>query len=235
MSRLRRSMYIVSGNIPRFLQDAPVFAPDAIIFDLAEKVGPAEKDAARILVKEALSFLDYSDVEICVRINSLDSGYGLDDLEMISRVKPDSILVPRATEEQLVEIGRILTHIEKEENFPQGSIRLIPVIQTAYALAYVSRIIKASPRVSGAYFNAEGLAADLGIPRVKDSDQIIYARSRIAIACRAERFDAIDTPHMDGDDSEGLIQDATKARYLGLTGKAALDGRQIDVINEIFS
>lgn len=227
-------MYIVSGNIPRMLQDAPVFGADSIVFDLAEKVEPAEKDAARILVKEALRFLDFSGIEICVRINSLDSGYGMQDLEMISRVKPDSLLISRATEEQLVEIGRILTQIEKEEGFPQGCIRLIPVVQTAYALQYVDKIIKASPRVSGAYFNAEGLAADLGIPRIKDSDQIIYARSRMAIACRAERLDAIDTPYMDGNDSEGLIQDATKAMSLGLTGKASLDGRQIDLINQIF-
>jgi citrate lyase subunit beta/citryl-CoA lyase len=227
-------MYILNGNIPRMFQDATVFEPDSILFDLAETVDNSEKDAARLLVKEALCFMDYTKVEVAVRINSLDSGYGLEDLETIARVKPDTILVPKATEEQLVKIDNFLSQIEKEEGFPAGNIKLIPVIQTAYALHYVNRIIKASPRVDGAYFNAEGLAADLGIPRVKDSDQIIYARSRIAITCRAENLGVVDTPYMDGDDTDGLIQDATKARYLGLTGKATFDGRQVDVIHQIF-
>lgn len=235
MNNERKSLFIVPGNNPRMLQEAQVFASDAIMFDLVSQVPPEEKDAARILVKEALHFLDYADVEIIVRVNSLDSGYGLADIERIGTAHPDTIMVPQATETQLIQIDNILTGIEQKERFPAGSIGLIPIIQTAYALEYVKDILKASPRVKGAYFNAEGLAADLGIPRVKDSDQIIYARSRIAIACRAEGLDAIDTPYMDGNDTEALVQDTTKAKYLGLTGKAAIDARQIDIINEIFA
>ncbi|NLP44561.1 MAG: citryl-CoA lyase [Peptococcaceae bacterium] len=235
MRQYRKSIFFVSGNSPKMLQDAPVFDSDGIVLDLEEAVASEEKDSARLLVKEALRFLDYSDVDVIVRINPLSSAFGEKDIELIARERPFALMVPQASAEQIAQIDSMLVQIEKEEGMPAGAIKLIPVIETAYALQYVHQIVISSPRITGAFLNAEGLTADFGMQRTKEGEEILYARSRVVVACRAEGLNAIDTPFMDTDDFEGLEKDCYKARNMGFTGKAAIDGRQIDTIHRFFS
>jgi citrate lyase subunit beta/citryl-CoA lyase len=234
MKQYRKSILFVSGNNPKMLQDAPIFGSDGVVFDLEQAVAVEEKDSARLLVKEALRFLDYSGVDVIIRINALDSGYGEQDIELIARERPFAVMIPKASPEQITKIESKLAKIELEEGFPAESIKLIPVIETAYALQYVHKIITSSPRITGVFFNAEGLTADFGMQRTKKGEEIIYARSRIVVACRAEKLNAIDTPFLDSNDYEGLEKDCYRARNMGFTGKAAIDGRQIKIIHDIF-
>ncbi|MGI6448727.1 MAG: HpcH/HpaI aldolase/citrate lyase family protein [Desulfitobacteriia bacterium] len=235
MRQYRKSILFVSGNDPKMLQDAAVFGSDGLVFDLEQAVAAEEKDSARLLVKEALRFLDYSSVDVIVRINPLCSGFGEKDIELIARERPFALMVPKASAEQITQIASKLAQIEKEEGIPAGGIKLIPVIETAYALQYVHQIVTASPRITGAFLNAEGLTADFGMQRTKEGEEILYARSRVVVACRAEKLNAIDTPYMDSNDYEGLEKDSYRARNMGFTGKAAINGRQIETIHRIFS
>ena len=52
---MRRSMLFVPGNNPKMMTSCGFFGADAIIFDLEDAVSPDEKDAARILVKYAVT------------------------------------------------------------------------------------------------------------------------------------------------------------------------------------
>lgn len=231
----KRSMLLISGNSPKRLQDASVFNPDLLVLDLADGVPNEEKDSARLLVKEAIGFLDYEKVEIAVRINTLESGFGAKDIEVISRVKPAALVVPLASVEKLQEIEKLIAQVEKEANLEQGKIQIIPTIDSMKAVENVSSILEASSRVAGAFFNADGLAKELGITRTKEGEEILYARSKVALACRIAGLDSFDTSYNDGNDIEGLEKDAGKARNLGFSGKAAINGRQIDIINSIFA
>lgn len=234
MKRRRRSLLFISGNSPKSIQDAPVFNPDVVVFDLVDRVSAQDKDSARYLVKEALNFLEYSKVEVMVRINSLDTAFGIKDLNLIARVQPSALIIPKATPEALLEIETRLTTIENEEGFQEGAIKLIPTIETAFGIEYINSIITCSTRISAVWFNAEGLLQEFGSERTKEGEELLYARSRIGIACRAEGIEVIDTLFLDGNDDEGLEKDASRARSLGFSGKAALDGRQIDTIHAIF-
>lgn len=234
MKRQRRSLLFISGNSPKSIQEAPVFNPDAVVFDLGDRVAIQDKDSARYLVKEALSFLDYSKVEVMVRINPLDTEFGTKDIDLIARVKPGALIIPKATPEALLEIEARLTTIENEEGFQGGAIELIPTIETAFGVEYINKLITCSSRISAFWFNAEGLLAEFGSKRTKEGNELLYARSRIGIACRAAGIEVIDTLFLDGNDYEGLEKDALRARSLGFSGKAALDGRQIDTIHAIF-
>ncbi|TGE32219.1 aldolase/citrate lyase family protein [Desulfosporosinus sp. Sb-LF] len=229
-----RSMLIIPGNNPKRLQNAPVFNPDLLVLDLADGVKIEAKDSARLLVKEAISFMDYEKVQIVVRINSLQSGFGAKDIEVISQVQPAALMIPQASMEQLQNVDKVLATSEEKAGLKQGSIRLIPVIETAKALEEVSSVLSASPRVIGLFFNAEGLAKELGMTRSKEGDEILYARSKISMACRVAGLNSFDTAFTDGNDYEGLEKDSFNARNLGFTGKAAIDGRQIDTIHKIF-
>jgi citrate lyase subunit beta/citryl-CoA lyase len=234
MTRQRRSLLFISGNSPKAIQDAPVFNSDAVVFDLVDRVAEENKDCARYLVKESLHFLDYSKVEVMVQINSLDTEFGAKDIDLIARVKPNALLIPKATPEVLLEIEQKLTQIEKEEGFEQGTIELIPVLENAAGVEAIQSIVTSSPRVTAVWFNAEGLLAEFGSKRTKEGEELLYVRSRVASVCRAKGIKVIDTFFMDGNDYEGLEKDSLSAKSLGFTGKAAIDGRQIGIINSIF-
>ena len=235
MEKLRRSMLFMPGNNPGMLQDAAILGADSIILDLEDAVSLAEKDSARILVREAIKTIDYSQVEVVVRVNPLDTEFGTHDVDVIARVKPDTLLIPKANEQQIKLIATMLDKIEEEEGYLAGSIKIIPLIETAIGLATVYDVIKASKRVVGVLLGGEDLTADLGIRRTKEGEEILYARNTVATACRALKVDSIDTPFTDTNDYEGLATDTAKAKSLGLTGKSAINPRHIGIIHSVFA
>lgn len=235
MQKLRRTLLFMPGNNPGMLQDAAILGADSIILDLEDAVSLTEKDSARILVREAIKNIDYSQVEVVVRVNPLDTEFGAVDVDMIARVKPDTLLIPKANEDEIKQVAEMLDAIELEEGFLAGSIKIIALVETALGLENVFNIIKASQRVVGVLLGGEDLTSDLGIKRTKEGEEIFYARNRIATACKALKVDSIDTPFTDTNDPDGLKRDTAKAKSLGMTGKAAINPRQIDVIHSVFA
>jgi citrate lyase subunit beta/citryl-CoA lyase len=75
VERLRRTMMFVPGNNPAMIKDAGIFGADSIMFDLEDAVSLAEKDAARVLVYEAVKNIDFGGAELVVRINGLDTPF----------------------------------------------------------------------------------------------------------------------------------------------------------------
>ncbi|ODA41475.1 aldolase/citrate lyase family protein [Desulfosporosinus sp. BG] len=235
MQKLRRTMLFMPGNNPGMLQDAAILGADAIILDLEDAVSLTEKDSARILVRDAIKYIDYSQVEVVVRVNPLDTEFGPQDVDMIARVKPDTLLIPKADVEEIKLVDTMLAKIEEEEGYLVGSIKIIALIETALGLETVYEVIKASQRMVGVLLGGEDLTADLGITRTKEGEEIFYARNKVATVCRALRVDAIDTPFTDTNDYEGLTKDTARAKSLGLTGKSAINPRQIEIIHAVFA
>lgn len=235
MDKLRRTMLFMPGNNPGMLQDAAILGADSIILDLEDAVSLTEKDSARILVREAIKTIDYSQVEVVVRINPLDTEFGPQDVDVITRVKPDTLLIPKANDEEIRLVDKLLAKIEKEEGYPLGDIKIMALIETALGLENVYNVIQASNRVVGVLLGGEDLTADLGIERTKEGEEIFYARNKVATVCRALKVDAIDTPFTDTQDYEGLEKDTARAKGLGLTGKAAINPRQIETIHSVFA
>ncbi len=233
--RLRRTMLFMPGNNPGMLQNAGILGADSIILDLEDAVSLTEKDSARILVREAIKNIDYSNVEVVVRVNPLTTEFAREDIDVIARVKPDTLMIPKATEEELIEIHSMLDKIEAEEGFKKDSIKLIPLVESAYGVENVYNIIKSSKRIVGILLGGEDLTSDLGIKRTKVGEEIFYARNKVAVACRAMKVDAIDTPFTDTNDFEGLEADTRKAKSLGMTGKASINPRQIDTIHSVYA
>ena len=86
-------------------------------------------------------------------------------------------------------------------------------------------------------FGAADYTADLGIELTLDGKELIYPRSKLAVACRAGGLaPPLDTPFMiDLSDLASLKQDALSARQLGYQGKLCVHPDQIDVVNRVFS
>lgn len=235
MKRLRRSMLFVPGNHPGMIQNADIYGSDSVIFDLEDAVSLREKDSARLLVKHVLKEMDFSGTERVVRINPLDTAYGIQDLKVMVEAGPDALMIPKATVQQLKEADRIVSELETVLGRNPQSLVFIPIIESAVAVEEINELLKASRRIVAALLGGEDLTADLGIQRTKAGEELLYARSRVAMACCACGVDAIDTPYADTLDDEGLALDTAKGKSLGFTGKAAIHPLQVEVIHQVYA
>lgn len=229
---MRRSLLFIPGNNPAMLQNADVFESDAVIIDLEDAVSISEKDSARNLVKNFLNSYRLP-IEVIIRINGMDTNFYQADLEAIVSNNIDTILLPKANPRDLIKLDQILSKIEQKNGLTK-KIGVIPIIELASSILDV-REIATSPRVNGLLLGAEDLSSDLEVSRTLAGDEIFYARSMIAISCRAYNIDAIDTPFTDVRNEEGLLADSQKARGLGMNAKACIHPNQIDIVNKIFS
>ena len=233
---MRRSMLFLPGNNPNMLINGNCLGADAIIFDLEDAVSPAEKDAARVLVRNTLRYMDFTGCETIVRINSIDTPYWQKDLETIIPWKPNMILLPKtASAADAQAADAYMTELEKQLGMEPNTIALMPLIETALGVENAFAIATATKRVRALFLGAEDLTADLQCKRTKEGKEIFYARTRLVMAARAAGVDVYDTPFTDVNDDIGIREDAEFAKNLGFSGKASISPRHVEVINEVFS
>ncbi len=233
---MRRSMLFLPGNNPNMLINGNCLGSDAIIFDLEDAVSPAEKDAARILVRNTMRYMDFRGCEIIVRINSIDTAFWQKDIDEILPYKPGLVLLPKTgSAADVLEADRYMTEVEQKLGLPQNTVGLMPLIETAMGVENAFAIASATKRVKALFLGAEDLTADLQCKRTKEGREIEYARTRLVVAARAAGVDVYDTPFTDVNDDEGIVVDAQLAKGLGFTGKASISPRHVEVINAVFS
>jgi citrate lyase subunit beta/citryl-CoA lyase len=231
-----RSLLFLPGNNPNMLINGNSLGADAVIFDLEDAVSPDEKDAARILVRNSMRYMDFSVCETVVRINSVDTPYWKSDLDSILPEKPDLILLPKAgTAEDVLLVDEYMKEVEKRHGIEEKSVGLMPLIETALGVENSYHIASCTDRVKALFLGAEDLTADLRCERTKEGKEIEYARTRLVVSARAAGVDVYDTPFTDVNDDEGIVTDTLKAKSLGFSGKASISPRHVDVINDIFS
>ena len=229
-------MLFLPGNTPNIIVNGDALGADNVILDLEDAVSPDQKDAARILVRNAIKAIGFDNVELTVRINSLDTPYWKDDLEEIVPLSPDLIMPTKVNSAQdVLTLDAAIAGIEKKSGLDVGAVKLIPLIETAQGLENAASIAAACPRVAAIFLGAEDLTADLRCPRTKEGTEIFYARSRMVSAARAAGVDVYDTPFTDVNDDEGIVRDAQFARSMGFTGKACISPRHVRAVNEAFS
>jgi citrate lyase subunit beta/citryl-CoA lyase len=231
--RLRRSRLYLPGSEPKFFINAGLHCPDAIILDLEDSVHPAEKDAARILARNALRGIRFGTAERMVRINQLPMG--LTDLEEIVSEAPDVVLIPKVERaEQVVEVDRRIGEIASRSKLGRV-IWLMPILESALGIENAWAIVSASERVAALTIGLEDYTADLGVVKTAPGDESLYARLRLVNAARAGGVQAIDSVYGDVDDLEGLRRWGEKSRALGFEGMGCIHPRQIGVIHEAFA
>ncbi len=233
---MRRSLLFLPGNNPNMLINGNCLGADAVILDLEDAVSPAEKDAARILVRNTLKYGDFAGTEIIVRINSIDTPYWKKDIDEILPYKPQLILLPKTgSAADVLAADEYITETEKKLGFQNDTVGLMPLIETALGVENSFLIATASKRVKALFLGAEDLTADLRCKRTKEGREIEYARTRLVVAARAAEVEVYDTPFTDVNDDEGIIADAALAKALGFSGKASISPRHVETINSTFS
>lgn len=233
---MRRSMLFLPGNNPNMLINGSCLGADAVIFDLEDAVAPDQKDAARLLVRNTMRYMDFAGCERIVRINATDTPFWQADLQEIMPQKPELILLPKtSTPEEVLLADAYMTQLEEALGFAPNTVGLMPLIETALGVENAYRIASASKRVQAIFLGAEDLTADMQCKRTKGGAEIAYARSRMVMAARAAGVQVFDTPFTDVNDDAGIVADTEYAKAMGFDGKASISPRHVEVINRIFS
>lgn len=228
-------MLYIPGNNPAMLQQGGVYGADSLLLDLEDAVALNQKDSARILVRNMLQSINFYDTEVCVRVNHLDTPFGLEDLEEIVPLQPDAIRFPKTeTVEELAKLIKIIEAIENKHNLPHDKMTIHAMIETALGVQNVFEIAKFSKRVDAITIGGQDLTADMNIKSTKDGSGIDLARKMIVMAAKANKIDAIDTVFVDVNDEEGLRKETEYAKQIGFTGKAVINPRQIDIIHDVY-
>lgn len=231
--RLRRSRLYLPGNEPKYFVNAALHGPDAIILDLEDSVHYAEKDTARLLVRNALRAVDFGAAERMVRINQLP--LGLADLEEIVPQAPDVILIPKVeTPGQVSDVVGAVDSITTRSGVTRP-IWLMPILESALGIENAFAIASASDRTAAITIGLEDYTADLGVAKTSGGSESLYARMRIVNAAHAAHVQAIDSVYGDVTDSEGLLHWGETSRAMGFEGMGCIHPMQIEVIHRAFA
>ncbi|HKS75758.1 MAG TPA: aldolase/citrate lyase family protein [Terriglobales bacterium] len=231
--RLRRSRLYLPGTEPKYFINAALHGPDAIILDLEDSVHYAEKDAARILVRNTLRAVDFGSCERMVRINQLP--LGLEDLAEIVPESPDLVLIPKVeSAEQVGEVDRMTTELKSRHKINR-SIWLMPILESALGIENAPAIAVAGKNVAALTIGLEDYTADVGVAKTPEGRESLYARTRLVNAAKAAGMQAIDSVYGDVADTAGLRHWGEQSRALGFEGMGCIHPTQIPIIHEAFA
>ena len=225
----RRSFIFTPGTRPELLSKAFESGADIVCLELEDGVAPDEKNKARQNVVKLLKSAPVREsCELVVRVNSLRTRFGLDDLvAFLDMLPPLTIMLPKVESEDEV---KIIDDLFLESN---QQINLQVIIETNKGLEACFEIAQSSPNITALFFGGVDIAADLRCSGTWDS--LLYARSKLVHAAAAANIDSLDVPFLDLKDENGLLEQATLAKELGFSGKGAIHPKQIPVINSIFT
>ncbi len=231
--RIRRSRLYVPGSEPKYFINAALHGADGIILDLEDSVHVSEKDAARLLVRNALRAVDFLQCERMVRINQLP--LGLEDLDEIVPESPDLILIPKVENpNQVLEVSSRIAEIKANYGITRP-IWLMPILESALGIENAFAIAKASDQTVALTIGLEDYTADLGVVKTSTGAESIYARQQVVNAARAAGVQAIDSVFGDVGDVDGLRCWGLNSRALGFEGMGCVHPAQIAVIHEAFA
>lgn len=234
--KLRRSMLFVPGSNAAMISNTFIYKPDSIMFDLEDAVALKEKDSARILVAHALQHPLYQEIETVVRVNPLDSEFGLADLNAVVRAGVDVVRMPKTeTAQDVIDMDHEITEIEKACGREVGSTKMLAAIESPLGITQANKIATASKRLIGIALGAEDYVRNLKTERSPEGIELLFARCSILQAARAAGIQAFDTVYSNANNEEGFLAEAALIKQLGFDGKSLINPRQIELLHNLFA
>lgn len=231
-----RSMLWIPGQIDKMLAKGPETAADCVVLDLEDAVPAAEKATARGKIRQVLEAGLYKRKTVFVRINPIDTGLTLRDLDGVACGHLHGFVYPMTyTADDIKKFDAQLSLIENHLNLPKGHFSIVAVIETPLAVLNAYSIATASDRIVALIFGCEDYLADQVARHCENDVSLHTPRMMMTLAARAANVVPVDAAYIRVHDLDGLRAFATRARNLGMGGMAALTPAQIAVANEVYS
>ncbi|MCP1403274.1 CoA ester lyase [Achromobacter insolitus] len=229
--RPRRSVLYMPGANARALDKARSLDADALILDLEDAVAPDAKAQAREQVADALRTGGYGRRECIVRINALDTPWGLQDVQAIARCGADAVLLPKVqSAEQLAALAQALDAAGAPADLP-----LWAMAETPLGFLRLDAIAGGHPRLAAIVVGTSDLVKDLHARHTPSREETLLARSMAVMAARAHGLAVLDGVHLDLHDDAGLEAACKQGRDQGFDGKTLIHPKQIAAANAAFA
>ena len=226
-----RSVLYVPGSNQRAVEKAKTLPADAIIFDLEDAVAPTAKAEARETVRAAAESRAYGRRQVVVRVNSLSSHWGYDDLVAAAQSGADAVLLPK------VESGDMVRQAEAilAAFGAPATMSIWCMVETPRGILHVEEVASASPRIRCLVMGTSDLAKDLGASHTRERLPFLTSLELCLLAARACDVAIIDGVHLNLEDEEGLAHACRQGAELGFDGKTLIHPKTIAIANEAFS
>jgi citrate lyase subunit beta / citryl-CoA lyase len=219
------------GNRAEVLAKLPRSGPDGVVLDLEDAVPTEAKADARAVVARAAEALrdGHPGLAVHVRVNAVPSDWFADDVATALVAGIAGVVVPKLESEEQVAI--VAAALDRQG---LSDLMIVAGLETAAGVERADEVT-ADARVHAAYFGAEDYVADLGGVRTTEGTEVLYARSRVALAARLTGTLAIDQVVTDLSDEERFRADAAVGRSLGYRGKLCIHPAQVAWAHAAFS
>ena len=202
---------------------------DGVVID-CEDATPAHlkaegRDNARTLGGQ----LAAGGVAVFVRVNGVGTSWFDDDITQAVPAGARGIVVPMV--ETRTQLGHVAAALERAG---RRDLAVIAGLETASGVAD-ARSLLAHPVVTAGYFGAEDFIADMGGVRTRSNNEVLHARSEVALAGRLASVPVLDQVVVEFRDADRFMQEAADARALGYAGKLCIHPAQVALAHEVFT
>ena len=239
---MNRSFLFAPGNVARRVEKALTLEADAVIVDLEDSVATAEKAATRKAVAAALERPRRP--RGYVRVNAPSSVFCHGDLVQTLHRRVDGVVLPKVeSAADLHAIDWLIWNLERDLGIAEGSLDLIPQIETAAGVQRIDRIVQARNlrpykgpwRVKRVAFGAADYAHELGLTVGPEEAELADARARIVLSSRAAGMEnPLDSPWFDFRDGAGFARALERSRRCGFQGRLCVHPDQIAPVNAAY-
>lgn len=239
---LNRSWLFAPGNVPRRVEKALTLPADVVIVDLEDSVALQEKERTRSAVAEALKRPRRA--RGYVRVNAPSTPFCYGDLVATVHAAVDGVVLPKVeSAADLHAIDWLLAALEREQGIPEGSLDLVPQIETAAGVQRIDRIVQARSlrpypgpwRVKRVAFGAADYGHELGLSPTLDEPELADARARIVLASRAAGLESpIDSPWFHFKEPQAFQRALERSRRGGFQGRLCVHPDQLVPVNRAY-
>ena len=235
-----RSLLFMPATRADMIAKIPRIGPDVAVADLEDAVATGDKERARDIAAAAIDALypkdprsaknpeDPATARVLIRVNAVGTPWFDGDVAAAAGCAAAGIVVPKlATPHELSQVRQVLA-----EHSWSDAI-LVAGLETALGVADARALL--SHGVSAVYFGAEDYIADIGGRRTRGGAEVLYARSRVALAAHLAGLPALDQVVTDLADDEHFLADAAGGRDLGYQGKMCIHPRQVALAHQVFT
>ncbi len=225
-----RSLLFAPASKPDVLRKMPRAEPDGVALDLEDAVpadGKADARAHSRAVGAELAAA-HPNLAVYVRVNAVASEWFAADVAEGVAPEIAGVIVPKLeSPEQLDAAAAAL------EGAGLGHLHVLAGLESAMGVERAPELLH--PPVAVAYFGAEDFIADMGGVRTAAGSEVLYARSRVALAARLAGVLAVDQVVTQLDAEEHFLADAALGRAIGYRGKLCIHPAQVALANRSFS
>ncbi|TDL91473.1 HpcH/HpaI aldolase/citrate lyase family protein [Meridianimarinicoccus aquatilis] len=230
IARPFRSVLYIPGSNARALEKAKTLPVDAIIFDLEDAVAMEAKADARALLAKVLGEGGYGQRFQIVRLNGMSSEWGADDLDAITAIGPQAVLLPKA--ESAAEVEAVAAKLDA---IPAcADTQIWTMMETPRGILNAAEIA-AAPRMGGFVMGTNDLAKELRTRYTRDRLPMLTSLQLCLLAARAANIAIVDGVYNAFKDEDGLRRECEQGCDMGFDGKTLIHPAQVAATNEVFA